>query len=93
MVRRMRGRIILQEVSTGAYVADDGSWVESCQQAKVFEHIYLALLRGLDIRDKCLQVVWCFRNPAASMYLPVRPEDGERVRTCGECPLMGRLKR
>lgn len=86
----MSGRIILQDLSTHRYLAPDNSWAESCQQAKVFEHTYQALLTGLSFHAGPMQVVWCFRNPAANMYIAVHPSDGDRIRACVSCPLAGR---
>lgn len=86
----MRGRIILQDVATQFYLAADSSWVKGCQQARVFEHTYLALLEGLDHHEKTTQVVWCFKNRDMNMYLAVRPGDSNCVQPCVFCPLAGR---
>lgn len=85
----MDGRIILQELATHRYLAADDSWSESCRQAKVFEHTYQALLKGLSFHTQPMQVVWCFRNPAANMYIAVHPSDSDRIRACISCPLTG----
>lgn len=85
-----KGRVILQDLETHSYLAGDSSWASSCQQAKVFEHTYVALLEGLNYHPKALQVVWCFRNPSMNMYLPVNPADGARVVACDFCPLTQR---
>lgn len=89
MSPNMNGRIILQELSTHHYLAADDSWAESCQQAKVFEHTYQALLKGLSFHTGPMQVVWCFRNPAVNMYIAVHPSDSGRIRGCVSCPLTG----
>jgi hypothetical protein len=85
--RRMRGRIILQDISTHRYLAPDNSWTQSCQQAKVFEHTYQALLEGLSLHNTPTQMVWCFRNPAANLYVAVHPQDSNRIQACVSCPL------
>ena len=77
----------MQEVITRRYLAADGSWTESCQGAKTFEHTYLALLEGISHPEKTIQVVWCFRNPSLNMYLAVRPGDEALTCPCLECPL------
>jgi hypothetical protein len=83
----MSRRIIMQEVATRLYLAPDGSWTRNCQEAKTFEHTYLALLEGLRYSGKKLQVVWCFRDPSLNMYLPVRPEAEASACHCVDCPL------
>lgn len=83
----MSRRIIMQEVDTRLYLAPDGSWTHDCQEAKTFDHTYLALLEGLGYSAKKLQVVWCFRNPSLNMYLPVRSETEAVVCQCVGCPL------
>jgi hypothetical protein len=83
----MEGRVILQDLTTHSYLAKDNSWAESCQRARVFEHTYEAVLEGLEHREKVLQVVWCFQNPAKNMYLPVKAEDSDRIYECVSCPL------
>lgn len=83
----MSRRVIMQEVETRLYLAADGSWTHNCQQARTFEHTYLALLEGLRYSAKNLQVVWCFRNPSLNMYLPVRPEGEATLCHCVSCPL------
>ena len=85
----MNGRVILQDTTTGLYLAADGSWVKSCQQAKVFEHTWGAFLQGLEHADKRMQVVWCFKDPDLNMYAPVKAEGD--IRPCTSCP-MARLK-
>ena len=86
----MSGRVILQDLSTHRYLTPDDCWAESCQQAKVFEHTYQALLRGLDFHARPIQVVWCFRNPAENMYIAVQPDDSDKIRACVFCPLARR---
>ena len=83
----MNRRIIMQEPTTRLYLAPDGSWTNNCQQARTFEHTYLALLEGMNHYEKTLQVVWCFRDPALNMYLSVRPGEETRTCQCIECPL------
>jgi hypothetical protein len=83
----MSGRVIVQDTATRRYLGPESSWVESCQQARVFEHTYLALLEGLQHRDKILQVVWCFQNPVENLYIAVRPEHQGRIRPCEICKL------
>jgi hypothetical protein len=83
----MNRRVIIQESSSHVYLAADGSWTSDCQQARTFEHTYLALLEGMNHPGKSLQVVWCFRNPAMNMYLPVHPGDDATTCHCIECPL------
>ena len=81
----MSGRVIVQDVDTRLYLDENSSWVESCQQARTFEHTYSALLEGLEHHNKTLQIVWCFQNPELNMYLAVRPGEGERIRPCTIC--------
>ena len=85
----MKGRIILQDLVGHGYLANDGSWVNQCQGARAFERLYLALLDGLNHSEKHLQIVWCFRNPALNIYLPVRAQDNDRLNCCEVCPLAG----
>ena len=85
MSPNMDGRIILQEISTHRYLAADDSWAESCQQAKAFEDTCQALLKGLSFHTRPMQVVRCFRNPAANMYIAVHPSDSDRIRPCVSC--------
>ena len=82
----MRGRILLQDMVSRCYLAMDNSWVASCQSAKSFDHTWTALFQGLQYRDKRLQVVWCFRNPASSFYAAVRLSDNGVIGRCGWCP-------
>lgn len=86
----MKGRVILQDIVSHQYLAPDGGWAASCQQARTFEHTYLALLDGLEHRDKHTQVVWCFQNPSENMYMPVRPQDSGLVLPCQSCPFCNR---
>ena len=83
----MNRRIIMQEPTTRLYLAPDGSWTNNCQQARTFEHTYLALLEGMNHCEKTLQVVWCFRDPSLNMYLSVRPGEEALTCPCIECPL------
>ncbi len=87
MVYNMRGRIILQDLDTHSYLNQDGAWSSSCQQARIFDHTYMALLEGLDHEDKHTQVVWCFRDPGANLYMAVRPADKAKIYPCEACPL------
>lgn len=82
----MRGKVLLQDLVSRCYLAIDNSWVESCQSAKVFDHTWAALFQGLKYRDKRLQVVWCFRNPASSFYAPVSVGGDGLMGQCGRCP-------
>ena len=83
----MDRRVIIQESSRRLYLGADNTWTSDCQQAKTFEHTYLALLEGLNHPSKSLQVVWCFRDPALNMYLSVRPGDETPPCQCVQCPL------
>jgi hypothetical protein len=85
----MSGRVIIQDVQTRLYLGKNCSWVESCQQAKLFEHAYSAILEGLDFQDRTVQVVWCFQNPQINMYMPARAGDEGRIVPCVTCPMMG----
>src|SRR6516162_9747571 len=85
--RPMRGRILLQDLETHRYFAGEGMWAAGCQQAKVFEHTWMALQEGLNHADRTTQVVWCFGDPSENMYMLVRPYDGAVVYPCGTCPL------
>src|SRR3974377_2290274 len=78
----MRGRILLQDLLSHYYLAPKGTWTSNCQDARVFEHTYMALQEGLNLRDRPSQVVWCFRNPSSSMYLPVRSLDADKISPC-----------
>src|SRR5690349_1177009 len=82
----MRGRIILQALVTCHYLTPSGAWVAGCRKARRFEHTYLALLEGLDHRDRATQVVWCFSNPSLSLLMPVHASDDHRVFACATCP-------
>jgi len=68
----MRGRVILQEIESGFYLDASSRWVAGCQEARVFEHTWMALPEGLSHKEKALQVVWCFRAPTQNLYYPVR---------------------
>lgn len=87
MLARMRGRILLQDLNSHSYLGKDGAWTKTCQQARVFEHTYIALLEGLDQEDKHTQVVWCFRDPSSNLYMAVRPGDNGKLYPCEACPL------
>lgn len=89
----MNGRIILQDLLNHTYLSLEETWVESCQQARVFEHTYQALLEGLQHTDRHSQVVWCFQNPSENMYVLVRPENKDRIFPCENCPLACRATR
>ena len=82
----MGGRIILQDLGNRLYLGSDGAWANSCQAAKLFEHTYLALLEGLNHAGKHLQVVRCFQNPGANMYMPVHPVEELNLVCCEKCP-------
>ena len=82
----MRGGIILQDLLTHDYLTPAGAWAPTCQEARLFDHTYLALLEGLQHRDRATQVVWCFRNPSLSLFLPVHASDSHRVIACATCP-------
>lgn len=77
----------MQEPVSRLYLGRDGSWTRDCQQARTFDHTYLALLEGMNYSDKALQIVWCFRDPALNMYLSVRPGQEAPTCACVECPL------
>lgn len=83
----MSGRVIIQDTKTRCYLGQGSSWVESCQEARTFEHTYTALLEGLGHRDKTLQVVWCFQHPEQNFYVAVRPGDEAHIRPCATCKL------
>ena len=84
----MSGRIILQDMRTHCYLGDDGAWETSCQQARLFDRAYLAVLEGLKHPEQ-MQVVWCFQNPSQNLYMPVRPGDEHLVFPCEACALAG----
>jgi len=83
----MNGRIFLQDLFNRSFLSADGSWVASCEQAKVFEHTYTALFEGLKHADKRTQIVWCHDNRNLNVYLLVRPDDSSRIQPCETCPL------
>ncbi len=84
----MSGRVIIQDTKTRCYLGQGCSWVQSCQEARVFEHTYTALLEGLEHRDKTLQVVWCFQHPEQNLYVAVRPGDEAHIQPCTACKLV-----
>ena len=86
MLVPMSGRVILQDLRTHSYLGDDGTWVSSCQHARLFDHTYVALLEGLKHAEQ-MQVVWCFQNPSQNLYMPVRPGDEHLVFPWKTCPL------
>jgi hypothetical protein len=69
----MSDRILLQDLESHEYLGANGEWVEGCDVAQVFEHTWMALQEGLNHKGRATQVVWCFGNPALSMYMLVRP--------------------
>ena len=82
----MRGRVLLQDVRSGRYFGEKGEWTLNCQQSKLFEHTYQAMLEGLE-HSGVLQVVWCFRNPSRNFYVLVREDEHFDVLPCVRCPL------
>jgi hypothetical protein len=82
----MKGRVILQDLVSHNYLAAGDTWVASCQKARTFEHTYLALLEGLEHREKT-QVVWCFQNLRENMYVVVRSYTDDHIYPCVTCPL------
>ena len=86
----MKGRIILQDLSSHQYLGSDGFWTPSCQEAKQFERTYQALQQGLDYTDKRTQVVWCFQDPTQNLYMLVDPNQTASVFPCLTCGLTNR---
>lgn len=82
-----KGRIILQDLVSHEYLASNGSWSEHCQQTREFEHLWMALLEGLNHSGRPMQIVWCFANPALNMYLPVHAGQRHPVHACEVCPI------
>src|SRR5215831_20378332 len=86
----MSRRIYLQDLESHYYLSEDGTWVKTCQQAKVFPHTYLALLEGLKQTERRTQVLWCLGSPRLNIYVLVRPHDDVRTQPCSTCPLLQR---
>jgi hypothetical protein len=86
----MKGRIILQDLFNRSFLSTDGTWVSSCDQPRVFEHTYIALLEALKYPDKRTQILWCFENPTQNIYLLVRPDASSRILQCETCPVAER---
>ena len=78
--------IILQSFASGRYLGPNHTWVTSCQEARRFDHTYMAALEGLKHSERC-QIVWCMGNPKMSIFVSVRAEDSSAVFPCKACPL------
>ena len=84
----MSRRIYLQDLESHYYLSEDNTWVKTCQQARVFPHTYLALLEGLQHKERRTQVLWCLGGPKLNVYVLVRPRDDDHTQACESCPLL-----
>ncbi len=78
-------RIMLQDVTSRGYLGVDGSWVNTCLEARVFADTPAALHEGLNHPEKCSQVVWCFKDASTHLFTSIRPEYDNCVSICERC--------
>ena len=82
----MNARYLLQDVATGEYFAAGGLWVMDCGSAHCFGHTYLALDRGMELKEKgSTQIIICTGTPQLSEFIGLADQAPAPCKSCPHC--------